>query len=111
MEELSTVLEACPSEDHWTLIFPLQLLAGGISLAPFPEVPAATWPQSITDTGSVPEPLTSDTPAPEPSIKWWQLSSGHGMPDPEQEEEALCNAPEEPLYKKWKPLARTFSEV
>ena len=33
-EEFSAALEACPLEDHWALLYPLQLLASGISLAP-----------------------------------------------------------------------------
>ena len=33
-EELSAALEACPSEDCWALIYPLQLLASSISLGP-----------------------------------------------------------------------------
>ena len=33
-EEFSTALEACPSEDCWALLYPLQLLASGISLTP-----------------------------------------------------------------------------
>ena len=32
MEEFSTALEACPLEDCWTLMYPLQLLASDVSL-------------------------------------------------------------------------------
>ena len=95
-EELSTVLEAYPSEDHWALIYPLQLLASGISLTPIPEMPAAAWPQAMADTGSVPAPLTPDTPEPKSGVKWWWLSSSQGMPNLGQEEEALCDSTKEP---------------
>ena len=33
-EKFSAALHACPSEDHWTLMYPLQLLTGGIPSAP-----------------------------------------------------------------------------
>ena len=88
VEEFSTVLEACPLEDHWALMYSLQLLASSISLAPLLEMPATTWPQAVAHMGSVSVPLKLDTPAPKPGIKWWHLSSGQGMPDPGQEEEA-----------------------
>ena len=68
-------------------------------------------PQAMADMGSVPGPLASDTPLPEPGIKQQWLSSSQGMPNPGQEEEALCNLPEEPPCKKWKPLARTLREA
>ena len=84
VEELSAALKASPLEDHWALIFPLQLLAGSISLVPLPEIPATTQPQAAADIGFVPAPFTLDTPAPTPGIKWHWLSSGHGMPNPEQ---------------------------
>ena len=88
---------------------PLQLLTGRVSLAPILEMPTTTQPQAAVDMGSVPVPLTLDTP--EPGIKWWQLSSSPGMPNLGQEKEALCNLPEEPLCKTWKPLVRTLREV
>ena len=74
-------------------------------------MPAATQPQAMTDMGSVPVPLALDTPVPELSIKQWWLSSGQGMPNLGQEEEALCNSPKDPPCKKQKPLARTFREA
>ena len=76
VEEFSTALEAFPLEDHWALMYPLQLLASGISLAPLLEMPATTQPQGTVDMGSVSAPLTLDTPAPKPNIKWQCLSSG-----------------------------------
>ena len=111
MEEFSAVLESCPSEDHWALMYPLQLLAGGVTLAPLLEKPAATQPQAVADMGSVFAPLTLDTPVPKPGIKQWHLSSSQGMPNLRQEEEALCDLPMETPHKKWKSLARTLREA
>ena len=96
LEEFSTVLEACPLEYHRALMYQLQLLAGSVSLAPFLEMSAATQPLAVADMGSVSAPLSLDTPAPKPGIKWWHLSSGQGMPDLGQEKEAPCDSPEEP---------------
>ena len=72
-------------------------------LSPLLGMPAAAQLQATTDTGSLSAPLTSsvsDTPAPQPSIKWQCHSSDQGMPDPGQdEEEAPDNMPEEPPNK------------
>ena len=97
--------------DCWALMYPLELLASGISLAPLLGMPATTWPWAVTDTGSISVPLTLDTPVPQPSIRQWCPSSDQGMPDLGQEEEGSCDPHKEPLYKKQKPLARTFREA
>ena len=65
----------------------------------------------MADMRSISVPLTSDTPAPQPSIKWWHPSSDQGMPNPGQEEKAPCNSPEELPNKKQKPLARTLRKA
>ena len=92
VEEFSTVLEACPMEDCWALIYPLQLLTSGVSSAPLLEMPAMTWPQAAADLGSVSAPLMSDTPVPDPGVKQWHLSSSQGMSNLGQEKEALCGS-------------------
>ena len=65
----------------------------------------------MADMGSVSAPLTSDTPAPEPGIKQWWLSSGQGVLNLGKEEEALCDLPKESPHKKQKPLARILREA
>ena len=40
MRKFSTTLQACSSEDHWVLMYPVQLLAGGVPLASLLGMPA-----------------------------------------------------------------------
>ena len=103
-EEFSAALEACLLEDHWALMYPIQLMAGGISLAPLLEMPATTQPQVMADIGSVSAPLALETPAPIPNAKWQHPSSSQDMPNVGQEGEASP-------HKKWKPLARALREA
>ena len=104
MGKFSATLQACPSEDHWALMYPLQLLAGGVSLAPLLGMPAAAQLQAVTDTGSIPAPPhlkhVMGTPAPQPGGKHWPHSSDQGMLDlGQEEEEAPDDMPEEPPTK------------
>ena len=99
MGKLSATLQACPSEDHWALMYPLQFLVGGVPLGPLLGIPATAQLQDPTDAGSVPVPLTlsmSGTPAPQPCGMQWCHSSNQGMPHLGQEEEVPYDLPEEP---------------
>ena len=93
---------------------PLQFLNGNIPLVPILGMPATAQLQAVTDTGSIPAPLAlsaSDTPAPQPDIKWWCHSYNQGMPNPGlDEEEAPDDTPEEPSptksRSKWLKLSK-----
>ena len=58
-KKFSVALQACPLEDCWALMYPLQLLTGSIPLVPLLGMPATAQLQATTDTGSIPAPLTS----------------------------------------------------
>ena len=114
-KKFSASLQAFPPEDCWVFMYPLQLLASGLSLAPILGKPATAQLQATTDMGSIPAPLTSslsDTPAPQPGIKWQCYSSNQGMPNPRQdEEEAPDDTPKEPPHKKQKTMSKAFKDV
>ena len=65
-------------------------------LSPLLGMPATIPPQAVAGTESISAPLTSDTPVPQPGVKWWHHSSDQGMPDLGQEEEAPSDSPKEP---------------
>ena len=96
------MFEACPSEDHWDLIFPLQLLASGISLAPSSRCqpqpdhrPQLTWCLAL-----------------HPSHQTDQcLNLVKACPTQSKKRRLSVTCLRSPLSKKWKPLARTLREV
>ena len=66
-KKFSVTLRACPTEDCWALMYPLQLLTSCIPLVSPLGMPATAQLWATTDTGSIPAPLTLNafnTPVP-----------------------------------------------
>ena len=114
IKKFSASLQACPPEDHWALMYPLQLLIGNIPLVPLLGMPPAAQLQATTDTGSIAVPLTLSTlgtPMPQPGIKCHSYNQGMPEQGKMKRKPPVTHMKSPTPHKKQKPMVKAFKEA
>ena len=112
-KKFSATLWACPMEDHWALMYPYNSYWWYSHNPPLRDASHSLTTghnrcRVHTNTSHLEH---SDTPAPQPGIKWQHHSFDQGMPNPGQdEEEVLMTCPKSPPQKQ-KPMVKASKEA